>query len=83
MIDSLLVLSGVRFNDRVRERCATCDHLPRTGGVYRQKPRQQHLHLAVEHHLRGRRRVHLFWTQPEREGQESQCHLPPHRGGRV
>lgn len=83
MIDCLLLPSGVRFLYSVRGVEARCEYISRAGGVYWEEHWPQRLHLAVEHHLRGRRRVDLFWTQPQRKGPEPQHHLHPHRGGRV
>lgn len=87
MIDWWLIArwsqSGVWLSDIVRGGGASREYISGAGGVCGEKRSQQHLHLAVEHHLRGRRLLHLFWTQPQREGQEPQCHLPPHCGGRV
>lgn len=42
---------------------------------------QQHLHPAVEHHLRGCGRVHLFCPEPEGEEPQPQRHLHSYCGG--
>lgn len=83
MISSFLVLSGVWLSDRIRDVGSRRENISRAGGVCGEESSQQRVHLAVEHHLWGRRPVHLFWTQPQRKGQEPQCHLQPDCGGRV
>lgn len=75
--------SGVWVGDIVGGGGATSGNILGPSGVCGQKPWKQHLHFAVEHHLWGRRPIHLFWTQPQREGQEPQCHLHTLCGGQV
>lgn len=81
--DSLLVSSGVWVGDRVAGGDARCENHAKARRVCGQQRQQQRLHPVVEHHLWGRRPVHVFRDQPQREGQEPQRHVWAHRGGRA
>lgn len=81
--DSWLMCLGLWISDPYRRGGTKGEHIQRSGGVCGEEPREQHLHLVVEHHLWRWRSVHLLWSKSKGEGQEPQRHLQPNCGGWV
>lgn len=77
-----MCLCAVMWGRHPHGGCGTQDHsVSWARGVRGLLKDQQHLHPAVEHHLRRSRRIYLFCQKPQREEPQPQRHLHSNSSG--